>query len=652
MKNFIIFILFIFLAVHSYSQTGRNILQNKAQETGLGELIKKPVHLENFPGYNDRNFWNSLPENISTQYINEAEKVLDFSWPAIKATDYLEILRTGQRLHDQFVLPHDVLRALIMGELTEGKGRFLDQIVNGVWYYSEQTWWGWSAHLKDQKEADGLPDVNEPILDLGAGEIVNTLSMSYLLFKDEFDQIHPFIAKRLKQEVMNKVIIPYYERDDFWWMGFKEWYDPYADSPRRLNNWNTWINYNMLLAILVFEDNPDQRAMGVNKVLRSIDNLLNSYPDDGGCDEGPSYWKKAGGHLYLTLNLLDNATDGRFNIFDNQLIKNMGTYIYKASIDYPYFLNFADADATESIFPEVIYLYGKDIQNTNLQNFGAWVARKEGWGTKVPQGNIDRIILQLLHFDEILKAQATDPLVADFWLPDTQLAGARDMAGSTDGFYFAAKGGYNDESHNHNDAGTFIMYYNGKPCLIDIGRETYTAKTFGPNRYDIWNMQSQYHNLPRINGHDQAFGPQYKAQNTSFRANGKKAVFSADIAGAYPEEAKIISWNRTYTLNRGKSFIIQDGFRLSEIKEGPTSLHFITYCRTELLKEGVLKLSGDDFILYLHYDEKQLIPTIEFIAVTDPRLANFWPKGISRLVFTFKNQVHSGNNLIEIKNKP
>lgn len=649
MKNSFLFILFALLALTSYGFTNRNILQNEAQKIGLDTLIKNEIQPQHFPKYNDREFWNAVPENIANQYIQEAEKVLDFPWPAIKATDYLEIVRTGQRLHDQFILPHNVLRALIMGELVEGKGRFLDQIVNGVWYYSEQTWWGWSAHLKDQKEADGLPDVDEPIVELGVGEIVNTLAMSYLLFKDEFDQIHPLIAKRLKQEVMNKAIIPFYERDDFWWMGFKEWYDPYADSPRRLNNWNTWINYNMLLAILVLEDNPDKRAEGINKVLRSIDNLLNSYPDDGGCDEGPSYWTHAGGHLYLTLNLLDNVTSGSFNVFENQLVKNMGTYIYKASIDYPYFINFADANATQSISPEMLYLYGKDIKNTNLQNFGAYVAKKEGWGTEAPRGDIDRTILRLNHYEEILNARADDPLVADFWLPDTELAGARDKEGSTDGFNFAAKGGYNDESHNHNDAGTFILYYNGKPCIIDIGRETYTAKTFGPNRYDLWNIQSQYHNLPRINGHDQAFGKQYRARNTKFNANSKKAVFSADLAGAYPVEAAVKYWNRTYTLNRDRNFLIEDHFELTEILNGSTSLNLISYCHVTKVKDGVLELAGDDFKLILQYDSKMLVPSIEFMEIRDPRLFKFWPEGVTRIVFTYLKHVKSGRNSIEIK---
>ncbi len=75
------------------------------------------------------------------------------------------------------------------------------------------------------------------------------------------------------------------------------------------------------------------------------------YPDDGGCDEGPSYWGRAGASLYQNLDLLKRATNGKFDVFDNQLIKNMGSYIYKAYIEYPYFINFADADATTGSRP-------------------------------------------------------------------------------------------------------------------------------------------------------------------------------------------------------------------------------------------------------------------------------------------------------------
>ena len=42
------------------------------------------------------------------------------------------------------------------------------------------------------------------------------------------------------------------------------------------------------------------------------------------------------------------------------------------------------------------------------------------------------------------------------------------------------------------------LYRDGRPLLIDVGVETYSKKTFSPQRYEIWTMQSCWHNLPQF----------------------------------------------------------------------------------------------------------------------------------------------------------
>lgn len=615
----------------------RNILQNEASEIGIEASLVKDFAELNLPTYQSRGFWDGLPTSIRNEYIEGAESSIDYDWPVVKATDYLEIIRSGDRLQGKYAAPRAALMNLVMGELAEGQGRFIDQIVNGVWYYSEQTWWGWSAHLPNP---DGLPDIRKPSIDLGVGEIANILSWTYYLFKDEFDKIHPFIAQRLKDEIMYKAIKPYYERIDFWWMGL--------NNGRTVNNWNPWTNHNMLTAILIMEDDQAQKIEGVKKVIKSVDVFLNQYPDDGGCDEGPSYWGRAGASLYQNLDLLKMATKGKFDVYDNQLVKNMGSFIYKAYIDHPYFINFADADATTGSRPQLIYSYGKDIKDPIMQNFGAFMASKQDWGTKAPGGKIDEQLMQLILLDEIKNAPSKNALIKDFWLPDTEVAGARDIEGSSEGFFFAAKGGHNAESHNHNDLGTCVLYYDGKPALIDIGREEYTAKTFSSRRYEIWTMQSGYHSLPKINGVDQMQGRDFKAKNSSFMANSKEAVFSTDISGAYTEEANVKMWKRSYVLERGKKFKIQDNYELSKIGNDPTTLNLITYCKVSELSAGKLRLSGDGFNLDLKYNSKAVTPKIEFTEVTDNKLKRYWPNGITRIVFEINNIKLAGKNELVI----
>ncbi len=620
----------------------RNILASEARSIDLVKSLISDNTWNKLPDYKNRKFWESVPSNLRKEYISRAEKYLDYNWPVVKATDYLEFIRSGERRQEAYATPSRALNSLVIGELIEGKGRFIDQIINAVWYYSEQTWWGWSAHLYFQKAPGGLPDANEPTVDLGVGEIANDLSWTWYLFKDEFDKVHPLISKRLKQAITDKAIKPYFERSDFGYMGFKG---------GRPNNWNPWVNYNMLNCFLLLEDDPEKKTAEVQKIVNSLDKFLNGYSDDGGCDEGPSYWGAAGALLYESLAVLKDATEGKFDVYNDPLIRNIGKYFYKVNIHAPYFINFADADATTGGSPASVYKYGKAINDTQMQQFGAYLAKLNKWGENIFSGKICEQIKNMVLMPEIIKADSKEALVSDFWLPDTEIAGARDKEGSFNGFFFGAKGGFNAESHNHNDVGSCVMYYDGKPCLIDLGREGYTAKTFSSRRYEIWTMQSKYHNLPVINGKDQKDGPGFKARNSSFIANDKYASFSTDIAGAYPKEANVKSWIRSYILNRGKNFIITDKFELSSRNDSLTSSNLMTYCKVLQVNPGELKFEGDGYTLKMSYNPKVVTPEIEFLEVTDSTLKRYWPKGVTRIILKYiGNSITGGQKIIFSKN--
>ena len=96
----------------------------------------------------------------------------------------------------------------------------------------------------------------------------------------------------------------------------------------------------------LLESDPSKKLAEVQKIINSLDKFLNGYSDDGGCDEGPSYWGAAGALLYESLEILKMLTNGKFDVFDNPLVQNIGKYFYKVNIHAPYFINFADADAT------------------------------------------------------------------------------------------------------------------------------------------------------------------------------------------------------------------------------------------------------------------------------------------------------------------
>jgi hypothetical protein len=641
MKSFCFTVIISLITINLSATEERNLLENSITKDRLSQTLAKSTEWVQFPAYRDRQAWESLPSEVRAAVIRRGEEALRCKWSVITATDYLEYTRSGNRT--AMSRPQSertrALGRLALAELVEGKGRFIDQLMNGVWAVCEQSTWVQSAHLELQKQGAGLPDPEDIVIDLTSGDIGAMLSWIHYFFAAEFDKISPFVSEVIRRNVRTRILEPYYTRNDFWWMGFRG---------GMVNNWNVWVNHNVMQCILLMEADHAKRTDNIYKAMSSIDKFINFYPDDGGCDEGPTYWGHAGGRLFEDLELLHHATNGTVNIFDNEVIKNIGRYIYRAYIADPWFVNFADASAKGDIRAGVVYRYGKAIDDDILQGFGALYAQKNNLLVNPPTGSIESSISELFGAEEMMAAKSIEPLIGECWLPDSHYAAARDKAQSRDGFFFAAKGGYNDESHNHNDVGTFILYYNSSPVLIDVGVGTYTRQTFSRERYSIWAMQSGYHNLPVINDADQKYGKQYVAHNAAFKSYTKMVEFSVDIAGAYPEDAKVKTWKRSYTLRRGKSFTIGDRYELTENKGG-NSLHFMTSCRASIIKPGVIVLEGDGFSLKMSYNASKITARTEEIILTDERLKRAWGESITRLLLDFTDKNIRGSNSIVIE---
>lgn len=217
---------------------------------------------------------------------------------------------------------------------------------------------------------------------------------------------------------------------------------------------------------------------------------------------------------------------------------------------------------------------------------------------------------------------------------------ARDNAGTTSGLFVAAKGGHNDESHNHNDIGNYVVYYDGQPLLIDVGRGTYTRKTFSSRRYDIWYNCSDHHNVPTINGVTQSPGSGFKATNVAFKQDRKFAQLSLDIAKSYPQDAGVNSWQRSIRLNRGKSVEVKDVVSLQKAEK--ITQHLMTCYPAEITKPGELVIhykpkegEAKDFVV--KYNPAQMQGSVEKIALTameDKGIIDKWGDNIYRINFT------------------
>jgi hypothetical protein len=241
--------------------------------------------------------------------------------------------------------------------------------------------------------------------------------------------------------------------------------------------------------------------------------------------------------------------------------------------------------------------------------------------------------------NEVLKYDKGEPTQLNSWLPDIQVMAVRSTIQSSNGLYLAAKGGHNDESHNHNDVGNFIIYLNGRPAIIDVGVETYRRQTFSNERYTIWTMQSAYHNLPLINGQMQKNGRQYAAGNVTYVPGKNKTIFSMNLEKTYPEEAGINSYKRTINFNKGKGIWIEDLY-LFENENNQVEMNIMTHFLVKESKPGQLILVNRNIpedLLCIDYDKNIFMVKTENIPLSDPRLKSVWGDELIRLIFSARN---------------
>lgn len=631
MKTYLIFLSLIFASFSAIAWEQKDFLQKKINPKQLKSSLILNQKWVSYPPYSDRAGWDKLTSEAKEIIVKEGEIALNYEWKVVTATDYLEFDKSGSRrtMEDPFGANNSALANLVLAELAEGKGRFINQIANGIWYYCEMTSWALSAHVSgEQAEKTSLPSYRENIIDLTAGDMGSFLAWTYYFLKDELSKVQPMIPERLRDNLQKRILDPYMNRS-FWWMATN------ASPTTMVNNWNPWCNFNVLTCFLLLENNPDKLTDAVYRTMTSVDKYLNYSQTDGACEEGPSYWGHASGKLFDYLSMLSQATGGKVSIFDQPMIKHMGEYIANSYIGNGWVVNFADASAQGGGEPGLIFRFGKAVESTKMQHFAAYLNTREKDKLFHSSGrDLFRTLEDLRCHDELDKIKPELLQESFTWYPQTEFCYMRNSSG----FFFAGKGGYNNESHNHNDMGSFILYLDQTPMIIDAGVGTYTRQTFSSERYSIWTMQSNYHNLPMINDVSESFGSQYRSRDVKF--DPAKSTFSLDLAGAYPEDAEVEKWQRTYKLEKD-GLSVSDNFRLKETKK-PNQLNFLCWDRPDISNLGTVVLGKNELKLKLIYDKTAFEPVVETIQLSDPRLSGVWGYQIYRLSLNAKSEKSVG----------
>lgn len=253
-----------------------------------------------------------------------------------------------------------------------------------------------------------------------------------------------------------------------------------------------------------------------------------------------------------------------------------------------------------------------------------WMGAVTG-ATRLPAGTLRRA------------APAPAPLPGSVWLPSVQVLVCRGRAGDPTGLALAAKGGTNDENHNHKDLGSFIVTAGGRPLLIDIGKPTYTRATFSAERYRIRAMQSGWHNAPAPRGLEQGEGPAFVAQvldaphgepgdaSTPPGAPDLPNSLELDLSRAYPLDADE-HWRRRVSLVSPTRDEVHDDWHVA----GGAVVHLIA--AGDVRRDGArVIVAADGHAIAI--DAGGIAPEVEEWPLDDPELTRVWGASLTRLSY-------------------
>ena len=581
-----------------------------------------------YPPYANRAAWAALPGAARWKAAGDAALQDADTLPRLPLSLWLRFTQNGDRTvwEHAYFARRRTLCALVMAEAVTGAGSYLPAIADLAWAICEESAWQLPAHnsyIRDTPQLP-LPDVTRPIVDLFAAETGALIATVYGLLGAALDGYAPGFSVRLKGEVERRVLAPY-RTAHFWWMG---------NGEEPMCNWTPWCTQNVLLAAAQCAP-AETLPVYVKQAAYSIDCFLKDYGEDGCCSEGAQYYRHAALTMFNALDLLCRIAPGVFDdVWAEPKIRNMAEYIVNMHIAGPYYLNFADCSPLAGARGVREFLFGQRVASAPLMTLAA-----RDWADALQQPDPDRLhhpddsegINLYYHIQTALAEQKVLALAQsaapapprDMWYPSVGILVCRRGA-----YALGAKAGNNADSHNHNDVGSVTLYKNGAPLLIDVGVETYSKKTFSPQRYEIWTMQSSWHNLPEFEPesaqYQQQPGLEFAARDVA--VSDALDAITMDIAPAYGAVPGLGFYRRRVQLSA-------NGLTLQEETDFSRTVALTLMSVEKPAVEGGTVQFGT--LAAAHIKGFARIAT-EAVPITDPRLRQAWPDTLyrTRICFT------------------
>lgn len=566
-----------------------------------------------------------LGSDVVSDLLATAARDTDTPFPALPARLYQEFRETGRRegYEDAQRARRNMLYRLTLAEWLEGQGRFLPALEEIAWARLEETNWAWPAHARD------LDAFELPTLDLAAAmTALDMAELDYLIG----DRLSPNLRARLRVEVERRAIGAFLDRNDHWWLG--------STPHKQVNNWTAVCVAGVVGAALYLETDTPRLAEIVTRGLHSLADYLETFDREGGSSEGPDYWTYGFGNYVVLAHLLHARTGGAIDLLEGDFVRDIAQFPLRTMLGQGIWVSFSDSDHNPSFHPGLLtYLAGhlnlpgllglgmKNDFSVEIFNQFVWPLRQFAW--PLPENG------------------ATQSLGAHDWYEEMVWMISRLDPSDPKSLRLAAKGGHNDEMHNQNDVGSFMVVSGGKVVLTDPGRGRYSKAYFGPERYQNLFASSLGHSVPVVNGHEQVEGRDAAAVVAEHVHSQAEDRLVLDMAAAYPETAGLERLHRTVALKRdvpGGAVALEDVFQFSS---GAGSFQSVLVTPLGARADGGVVLVGEPGAgVRVDYDAENLDVAFDIRPAQEKQ---YQPSvDLTRIVFTPRQETGEGRIALEI----
>lgn len=516
--------------------------------------------------------WN---QPLIAEIRAEAKRMILESDAELTYSLFQKFVETGERLSYERVYFERRKRLnafTIMSMLEPDNEAYKEAFHNIVWSICNEYTWCLPAHYNKASERTEI--------DLFAAETGFALSEVLLLTEDEMPDL---LRKRIREEIERRLLQPFLEEGPYGWEK--------AD-----HNWAAVCAGSIGAASIHLIESTERLAQVLERVLEALESYLTGFGDDGACPEGYNYWQYGFGYYVYFAQLLKAATAGRVNLFASKKVKEMARFQQKCFTGGNTVVNFSDCISKCGIFMGLswcLYDEYEDVVIPDMSLRAPYAADHCGrWAPAIR----NLLWTKKEHALNEGKNRTIWPAESHY-LPSTQWLLSRHVTNTGGSYSFAAKGGHNDEPHNHNDAGQFVVHADGEAYLADLGSGMYTAQYFGPDRYTLWCNGSHGHSVPIIGGQHQRSGRQFRATIQEAVTNNEYDQLTIHLHEAYENE-QLDLVERSFYWNKDElpALTLTDTIVFKDVAAGTKNQsvveRFITFLHPIHVKEGQMRLLG------------------------------------------------------------